>query len=64
MKLEDIGFLCVLTKEVIDECYLFTCGDDPDMDEFFCKDALDYTKFRMGKSYCFRLIDNPKEIIA
>ena len=35
MKLEDIGFLCVLTKEVIDECYLFTCGDDPDMDEFF-----------------------------
>ena len=64
MNLEDIGFLCVLTKEVIDECYLFTCGDDPDMDEFFCKDALDYTKFRMGKSYCFRLIDNPKEIIA
>lgn len=42
MKLEDIGFLCVLTKEVIDECNLFTCGDDPDMDEFFCKDALDY----------------------
>lgn len=37
MKLEDIGFLCVLTKEVIDECYLFTCGDDPDMDEFSAK---------------------------
>ena len=34
------------------------------MDEFFSTDALDYTKFRMGKSYCFRLIDNPKEIIA
>ena len=64
MKLEDICFLCVLTKEVIDECNIFTCGDDPDMDEFFSKDALDYTKFRMGKSYCFRLIDNPKEIIA
>ena len=57
-------FPCVLTQEVINECYPFICENDPDMDEFFRKDALDYMKFRMGKSYCFRLIDNPKEIVA
>ena len=57
-------FPCVLTKEVLDKCNPFTCENDTDMDEFFRKDALDYTKFRMGKSYCFRLIDNPKEIVA
>lgn len=57
-------FPCVLTKEVLDECNPFTCENDSDMDEFFRKDALDYTKFRMGKSYCFRLINDPKEIVA
>ena len=57
-------FPCVLTKEVLEECNPFTCENDSDMDEFFRKDALDYTKFRMGKSYCFRLIENPKEIVA
>lgn len=57
-------FPCVLTKEILEECYPFTCENDPDMDDFFRKDALDYTKFRMGKSYCFRLIENPKEIVA
>ena len=34
------------------------------MDEFFYNDALTYTRFRMGKSYCFRLIENPKIIVA
>lgn len=28
------------------------------MDEFFRNDALDYTHFLMGKSYCFRLKDD------
>lgn len=28
------------------------------MDEFFRQDALDYTHFLMGKSYCFRLKDD------
>ena len=34
------------------------------MDEFFYKDALDYTHFCMGKSYCFRLIEDPSVIVA
>ena len=53
----------LLSKEVLDACYRFSCGDD-DMDEFFYKDALDYTQFRMGKTYCFRLISDPKVIVA
>lgn len=53
----------VLTQEILNECNRFTCGDD-DMDEFFYNEALDYIRFRMGKSYCFRLIDNPKTIVA
>jgi len=59
----DICFPCVLTQAILDECNHFSCGDD-DMDEFFYNDALDYTRFRMGKSYCFRLVDNPKVIVA
>lgn len=59
----DICFPCVLTQSLLDECTRFSCGDD-DMDEFFYNDALDYTCFRMGKSYCFRLIENPKVIVA
>ncbi|MDO5524880.1 MAG: GNAT family N-acetyltransferase [Prevotella sp.] len=59
----DICFPSVLTKDVLDECDKFTCGDD-DMDEFFYKDAHDYARFRMGKSYCFRLTANPSVIVA
>lgn len=56
--------LYVLTQAVIAECAPFTCGIDPDMDEFFREDALRYTHYSMGKSYCFRSIANPKEIAA
>lgn len=62
-ELLDICFPSVLTKDILDECDSFSCGDE-DMDEFFYNDALDYTRFRMGKSYCFRLTDNPKVIVA
>lgn len=59
----DVCFPSVLTKEILDKCEPFSCGDT-DMDEFFYQDALEYTQYRMGKSYCFRLIDNPKVIVA
>ena len=52
--------LSLLTQELIEFCHPFTCGTDDDMDEFFRKDALDYTHFLMGKSYCFRLKDDMK----
>ncbi len=56
--------LCVLTELTLSECYPFTCGEDEDMDEFFREDALDYTHYAMGKSYCFRAVDNPRKIAA
>ena len=56
--------LHILTDDVLKECYPFSCGQDDDMDEFFRVDALEYARFRMGKSYCFRLISDPKQIIC
>lgn len=56
--------LGILTQDVLDTSYPFTCGNDEDMDEFFRDDAVDYTYFKMGKSYCFRLDADPKQIIA
>ena len=62
-RIQSICTLEVLNKEILDECESFSCGDE-DMDEFFYNYALTYTRFRMGKSYCFRLIENPKIIVA
>ena len=56
--------LHVLTDDVLRECYPFSCGQDDDMDEFFRVDALEYARFRMGKSYCFRLISDSKQIVC
>lgn len=61
--LEENCILSVLTEEILAESNPFTCGDD-DMDEFFRQDALDYTHFLMGKSYCFRLKDDKRTIAA
>ena len=46
--LEDNCILDILSDGILEECHPFVCGDD-DMDEFFHKDALDYTRYRMGK---------------
>lgn len=54
----------VLSEDLLSECDPFTCGEDDDMDEFFSKDALTYARRRIGKSYCFRLEENEKQIVA
>lgn len=54
----------VLSEDILSECLPFTCGEDDDMDEFFCKDALTYARRRIGKSYCFRLEEDEKQIVA
>lgn len=61
--LEEHCILDVLTDEILSECEPFTCGDD-DMDEFFRNDALSYTRYKMGKSYCFRMKDDVSIIVA
>lgn len=54
----------VLTEDVLKACDPFSCGEDVDMDEFFHKDALLYNRRRLGKSYCFRLEENERQIVA
>ncbi len=61
--LEENCILDVLTDGILKECHPFVCGDD-DMDEFFQKDAMDYTRYRMGKSYCFRMKDDTRTLVA
>lgn len=61
--LEDNCILDILTDNILNGCHPFVCGDD-DMDEFFQKDALDYTRYKMGKSYCFRMKDDMETIVA
>ena len=34
------------------------------MDDFFRNDAFEYTLFKMGRSYCFRLTDHPETIVC
>ena len=60
---EEFCFHCPYTEEVAKECHEFHCGE-ADLDDFFSKDAFEYEEFRMGKSYCIRLNDYPKTIVA
>ena len=50
--------LDILTEDTLLETNPFVCGDN-DMDDFFQKDAIIYTQYRMGKTYCFR-----KQVVA
>lgn len=61
--LEEHSTLEVLTASILSECQPFECGDR-DMDVFFAKDALRYAYYRIGKTYCFRMNDDLKSIIA
>lgn len=53
-----------LSVDVLSECLPFAYGEDEDMDEFFSKDALTYARRRIGKSYCFCLEEDEKQIVA
>ena len=61
--LSDNCFFSSYTEDIINSCDTFTCGNE-DLDDFFRNDALDYATFMMGRSYCFRLKDNPKKIVS
>lgn len=68
-----MGFLeekCTFRKfneDILNNCSPFTCGDDDsskDLNEFFMKDALNYSKQLLGKSYCFTLDEDPSVIVC
>lgn len=52
-----------LSEKVISQGVSFSCGNS-DLDDFFLKDAPLYRKQLLGKSYCFHLDNNPKEIVC
>lgn len=41
----------------------FSCGDS-DLDEFFTNDSFDYTRELLGKTYCFRMDENPQKVVC
>ena len=51
------------TKNTIDSCQPFTCGNT-DLDEFFHYDSIAYHKKLLGKTYAFKLRSNPRTIVG
>ena len=47
----------------INDLVEFSCGDK-DLDEFFTNDCLDFAKQLLGKTYCYRLNDNPNKVVC
>lgn len=41
----------------------FTCGDS-DLDEFFTNDCFAYSKELLGKTYCFKMDENPHTVVC
>lgn len=64
-----MGFLfekCTLNwydERILSSCNTFDC-DNSDLNEFFAKDVLKYNAELLGKSYCFTLDSDEKEIVA
>ncbi len=53
----------VLTKDLLESCNSFDCGH-VDLNDFFTNDSQDYSSQLLGKSYCFLLDENPKDIVC
>ena len=61
MNLEELLSECTferVTPTLLEQCEPFACGHD-DLDEFFRSDYKLYADKLLGKTYAFRLIDNP-----
>lgn len=52
-----------LSKDLIDSLKSFDCGHS-DLNDFFANDCFDYSRELIGKTYCFTLDTNPKEIVC
>jgi GNAT superfamily N-acetyltransferase len=59
----DVCYLSTLNNEVLEQCQSFSCGDK-DLDDFFLKDTDNYYRQLLGKSYCYRLKENPSMIVC
>lgn len=41
----------------------FSCGDS-DLDDFFIRDCFAYSKELLGKTYCYKLDENPQKVVC
>ena len=48
---------------ILSQCTPFCCGDK-DLDNFFNNDADNFNRQLLGYSYCFRLNENPSDIVC
>lgn len=55
--------LRVYDEYILKKCKPFDCGN-PDLNDFFAKDVLNYTSELLGKSYCFTLDENEDQLVA
>lgn len=46
-----------------EEMFGFTCGDR-DLDEFFTNDCFAYTRQLLGKTYCYKLNEDPEKVVC
>ena len=66
MNIEELLSECTferVTPTLLEQCEPFACGHD-DLDEFFRSDYKLYADKLLGKTYAFRLIDNPSKIVS
>lgn len=61
--LEDNCTISILNLEILSSCSQFIC-DHEDIDDFFRTKTDDYAKELIGKSYCFRLDNDPSVIVC
>lgn len=66
MSLEELLSECTFERvspRMLEECEPFSCGHE-DLDDFFRNDYKLYADKLLGKTYAFRRVDNPSEIIS
>ncbi|GHT18690.1 N-acetyltransferase [Bacteroidia bacterium] len=61
--LETSCVLSELDSKTLVQCKPFCCGD-VDLDDFFLTDVENYGKQLLGKSYCYRLNEDPTVIVC
>lgn len=52
----------IVTEKRLAECEPFSCGNE-DLDDFFSKNAVTYSKHLLGKTYQFCLKEPPKVLM-
>lgn len=61
--LEEKCYLSVLDEATLASTVGFSCGN-PDLDDFFLHESCVYNHQLLGKSYCYRLVESPEQVVS